>query len=133
MRYWTIAFALSAAVLAFGCSAKTGPKTATVKGKVTLDGAPLPAGKIIFDEGPSVPAADLEIKDGQYSGQATVGKKTVRISVPKFVPPPKGMSGGAYEKGMEQESLPARYNSASTDVREVKEGANDFDFDVKSR
>lgn len=125
----------SALVLALGCSSGPAqPKSAAVKGKVTLDGAPLASGSIVFDEGPSVPATAVEIKNGEYSGTATVGKKTVRISAFKAAPAPKDMTGAAYEGGNKVNYLPARYNTASTEVREVKEGGpNEFDFQVKSK
>ena len=136
MTFWKAALTVLPALLLIGCSGNTGgqAKSGKVKGKVMLDGAPLPVGKIVFDEGPSVPAAELEIKDGVYSGSATVGKKTVRIQAIKYTPAPAGMAGQpGYEKGIPDNFLPAKYNTASTETREVKEGDNSFDFEVKSK
>lgn len=136
MTFWKAAFFILPALLLVGCSGNSGSqaKSGTVKGKVMLDGAPLPVGKIVFDEGPSVPTAEMEIKDGMYSGSATVGKKTVRIHAIKYGPAPAGMAGQpGYEKGIPENYLPAKYNTASTDTREVKEGANSFDFEVKTK
>ncbi len=126
-KNWLASFALLA--LTLGCGGKSDqPKSATVKGKVTLDGAALAAGKISFDEGPGVPSVELEIKDGAYSGPVTVGKKTVRITVMRMAPAPKGMPG------VEENVLPAKYNTESKEVREVKDsGPNEFDFDVKKK
>lgn len=114
-----------------GCGKKVeGPKTAEVKGKVTRDGAPLASGKIVFDEGPSVPAAELDIKDGVYSGQVLVGSKTVRIFSYKTVP----QKGPMKDQTMLENTLPAKYNTASKETREVKEGVpNEFDFTLTSK
>ena len=123
-------FALPLALFALGCSGgSSGKPTVEVKGKVTLDGQPLASGKIVFDEGPTIPATELEIKNGAYEGKTTPGSKTVRITSFKAVSAPKGMAGGAYEKGMEENFLPAKYNTASKDIKEVKDGSkNEFDF-----
>lgn len=131
MTFWKAALLIPALAL-LGCSGKEKKDTTgTVKGKVTLDGSPLATGKIIFEDAPGVPAAELAIKDGAYQGTAIVGKKTVRIVATKVGPPPKGMPG---MPGAEEEiPLPAKYNKASTDTREVKEGDNSFDFEVKTK
>jgi len=135
MILWTSFFTLSLTLFAIGCGAKTnGKPTADVKGKVTLDGNPLASGKIVFDEGAGIPAVELDIKNGVYEGKVSAGTKAVRISSYKTVPAPKGMTGPAYDKGVEENFLPAKYNSASRESREVKVGAtNEFDFAVTSR
>lgn len=134
MRCWTIAFALSAVLLTLGCSGGSNQeKTAPVKGSVTIDGMALANGKIVFDGGTSVPAVELEIKDGKYEGESTLGKKTVRIYSYRRVAPPPGMTGPEYEQGVLENTLPARYNAASQVAREVKEDeTNTFDFQVTS-
>ena len=78
----------------------------------------------------SVPAGEFDIKDGAYSGQVQVGSKTVRISSYKTVP----QKGAMKNMTMEENILPAKYNSASKEVREVKAGGpNEFDFAVTSK
>ncbi len=120
-----------------GCgSGKTPPKMATVKGKVTIDAKPLASGSITFEgtDG-SIPTV-IDIKDGVYEGQTSVGEKIVRIMAFKTVPlNAGGMTGPEYEnKTTEQNYLPARFNTNSTDKRVVKEGdANEFDFGVMSK
>ncbi len=132
MRHCKSALTLTAFLLALGCGGKSDqPKAVAVKGKVTLDGAPLATGKIQFDEGPSVPVVELEIKDGVYSGPVSVGKKTVRILSIKVGKPPAGMPG---MPGVEENVLPAKYNTESKEVREVKDsGPNEFDFTVSAK
>lgn len=132
---WSI-FCLTLGLSVAGCSEKAAsPKTATVKGKVTLDNTPLASGKIVFDATePGQPPSELDIIDGAYSGTSFIGKRIVRISAYKTVPGPKGMTGPEYEKGIQQNYLPARYNVESKEVREVVAGTeNVFDFELKSR
>jgi hypothetical protein len=131
MLRWKCASIIPLFLVFVGCGKKVeGPKIAEVKGKVTLDGAPLASGKIVFDEGPSVPATELDIKDGAYSGQVLVGSKTIRIFSYKTVP----QKGPMKDQTMLENILPAKYNTASKEVREVKEGGpNEFDFAVTSK
>jgi len=131
MLRWKFAPLFPLVLILGGCGDKPkGTPSAEVKGKVTLDGAPMPSGKIVFDEGPSVPAAELDIKDGAYSGPVLVGSKTVRISVFKTVP----QKGPMKDQTMQENILPAKYNTASKEVREVKAGGpNEFDFAVSSK
>lgn len=114
-----------------GCGkTSTAIQTADVKGNVTLDGAPLDGGKIVFDAGPGVPPGDLDIKGGTYSGKVQPGQKTVRIYLYKTVP----QKGAMKDQTMQENVLPAKYNSASKETREVKEGGpNEFDFAVTSK
>lgn len=135
MRLSYLVAVLSTVLLALGCGGKSDqPKSAAVKGKVILEGVPLATGKIQFDEGAGVPVAEMDIKDGVYAGSVTVGKKTVRITALKAGSAPAGMAGQpGYEKGVEVNYLPVRYNTESKDVREVKDGPNEFDFEVKKK
>jgi len=126
MRRWQLLAIIPLFLVLVGCGKKDDrPKTGEVKGKVTLDGAPLASGKIVFEEGPGVPPTELDIKDGVYSGQVRVGPKTVRIFSYKTVP----QKGVMKDQTMQVNTLPAKYNTASKETREVKEGGpNEFDF-----
>ncbi len=139
MLRWKFASLLPVVLILAGCGGKSsGPPTADVKGKVTLDGVPLASGKIVFDEGPSIPAAELDINDGVYSGPVLVGSKTVRISsykesAPQGAPQKGAMKGPGYDT-MQVNILPAKYHSGSKETREVKAGGpNEFDFAVTSK
>lgn len=125
-----------AAVLV-GCgSGKTQPKMATVKGKVTIDAKPLESGKITFEGMDGTPPTTLDVKGGVYEGQTTEGEKKVRITAYKLVAMPKtGMTGPEYDnKKIEENYIPARFNSDSKEVRMVKpDSPNEFDFGVMSK
>ena len=136
MLRWKFVSIIPLILIILGCGGKKpdGTPTAEVKGKVTLDGAPLASGKIVFDEGPTVPSTELDIKDGAYSGQVQVGSKTVRISAFKDAAPQKGAPKGPGYDTMQVNILPAKYNKDSKEVREVKAGGpNEFDFAVTSK
>ncbi len=136
-RQFVSAVFLISLTLLVGCGGGGDPAktpTAAVKGKVTLDGTPLPKGKIVFDSTEAgKPASEIEVKNGTYEGTAAVGSRTVRILAMRPAKPPAGMSGPGYDN-MEENYLPAKYNTASKDVREVKAGGpNEFDFTVTSK
>jgi len=135
MLRWKFVSIIPLVLLLIGCGEKPArTPTAVVKGKVTLDGQPLASGKIVFDGGPSVPAPELKITDGTYSGEVEVGSKTVRISSYKAPPPQKGPPKGPGYDTMPVNILPAKYNTASKETREVKGGGpNEFDFAVTSK
>ena len=143
MQRLKFAFFLPLLLILLGCGGKSsGPAIAAVKGKVTLDGAPLASGKIVFEEAtPGMPAAELDIIDGAYSGEVLVGSKTVRISSYKdkdatLAGSPKSAPKNAGTTSMTAQvnTLPAKYNTASKETREVKVGGpNEFDFTVTSK
>jgi len=109
-----------------GCSSDFGD----VSGTVTLDGKPLKDIAVRFeDEGGSATIARTNA-EGKYVLQysldqmgAPVGKHKVTI----FTPAP--VSEGTGDRAP-KEVVPARYNSASTLVREVKPGNQVLDFDL---
>jgi hypothetical protein len=101
---------------------KVPPRT-MVTVTVTVDGQPLPMGRISFQVDGQAPGVG-DIKDGQAQFSSPVGKCHVEIVGLRMVP--------RYHEP--QEYLPARYNSESklsADV--VPNGENSFTFEVTSR
>jgi hypothetical protein len=107
-----------------GCS-QSGPETAPVKGRVTLDGRPLPNAVVQFqpDENKR-PAFGGTDENGEYQLYykkgvvgARVGKHIVRITAPS---------------GPNTPAIPERYNKQSELKAEVKPGQNELNFDLKS-
>jgi hypothetical protein len=112
-----------------GCG-KSEPKPGTVHGTVTLDGKPMPEGKIMFypaGEGPS----EIEIKEGAYKGEAKAGKNTVRIGVFRKGPP---LSTSPEAEPPMVNILPAKFHAQSNLAAEVKGGEdNEFNYQVTSK
>jgi hypothetical protein len=111
-------------LLLSGCGSD-GPERYRVTGKVTWEGAPLPAGDIILtptDAG--IPDAG-KIKDGVYELLATEGAKQVAIIAVREVGPVDPAMGMARRENY----IPVRYNDATTLTLTVsRDGANSFDF-----
>lgn len=53
--------------------------TYPVKGKVTVDGAPLPSGRIIFEDVPRGISNTVNIVNGDYEGEAAAGDMKARV------------------------------------------------------
>lgn len=106
------------------------PDTAAVKGTVTLDGAPMATGEVVF-EVPGKSAVVLPVNSGAYSGQVAIGLNKVSVfSYRKG--PVVDMGGEKFGGGMEN-FIPPQYNAESTMKANVEAGgANEFKFEVKS-
>jgi len=111
-----------------GCG---GPQTAEVSGKVDYDGKPLPEGEIYFVGEGKAPEI-LPIKDGNYSGKVTTGKKKVEIYAYKEGKPlPKNTPGAAEAGTPKVNYIPPQYNTSSKTYEEVKAGGpNTFTYSV---
>jgi hypothetical protein len=117
-----------------GCSGQEKPAVARypVRGTVTLDGSPLPDGRITLITVAAGHADAMAIKDGHFEGQAAAGERRVEFSVVKNVkasgPPIPGMP-----ETVPQETLPGQFNSETKyKVTVVPDGVNDFTFDLKN-
>ncbi len=110
-----------------------------VSGAVTLDGKPLSDARVTFQpSGGEGTEAGGEIADGAYritrDEGPTPGDYVVRItSVSKAsLPDPNSMPGDM--PPAPKEPIPPRYNVKSTlNAKVTEEGANAFDFDLKTR
>jgi hypothetical protein len=128
------ALVLTACLVLAGCSGEGKPAVARypVSGTVSLDGSPLPEGRITFVSVSSGHADAMAINDGRFEGKAAAGERRVEFSVVKNVkasgPPIPGMP-----ETVPQESLPAHCNSESKHKATiVPDGVNDFTFDLKN-
>jgi hypothetical protein len=125
---------VSAAVLVFAGCAEPKP---VVKGQVTLDGWPVDSGVIQFFpddlKGPS--GKPGMIHDGTYLvPDVPVGKMRVVINAAKVVGKEKAAdlpNSPMIDKFVE--TVPAKYNTQSTLVREIKPGVNEIDFELTSK
>ncbi|MFO0816946.1 MAG: hypothetical protein U1A77_03315 [Pirellulales bacterium] len=121
-----------------GCGSTVIPH-ATVKGKVTLDGAPLAQGVIQFfaaDPSSSLPPVSSPITNGEYSAQVGVGKMRVEIKSPKILGKMADTTGSMPAEMMSDhsvETLPEIYNSRSQLTCDVTAPECVADFTLKSR
>jgi hypothetical protein len=134
-----------ALLLVTGCGDKSSsvdllPRLA-VSGSVSLDGKPMPEGRIVFEptadiKGPTAIAV-ADIKDGKYvidRAQGPVpGKHKVAItSRPSHTIGVDDMPGTAPKR--EAEKIPSRYNTKTTLTKDISaDSPNQFDFEVTSK
>lgn len=117
-----------------GCD--SGATPARVKGKVTVDGVPLESGAIrLIPVDGKAPTAGSPIEDGEYYvDNAPATKVRVEISASKVVGKRK-----AYDTpdspfiDVTKEMLPEKYNLKSELKRELTKGANELNFDLKTK
>jgi len=134
-----LAAAVAAASLLTGCGETAGgPPGQAVSGVVTLDGRPLESGSIVFvpvdaaGEPTGGPVKDgafaIPAKDGPAPGVYVVSVYS-RKSTGKTMPDPNDPDA-TIEEGFE--SIPAKYNVASTLKAEVAEGDdNRFEYELE--
>ena len=138
-----------------GCG-PSGPALGTVKGKVTLNGRPLPNALVTFEPegggpvgtGPTDAEGKFELysagRKGAKIGNHRVVITTIQEAQPAAEPPgakssddpaymAQPLGGAADYKKAEQmkEKIPAKYNQASELKQEVKAGKNEVNFDLK--
>tara|TARA_R110002095_G_scaffold84126_3_gene73075 strand:+ start:3147 stop:3590 length:444 start_codon:yes stop_codon:yes gene_type:complete len=126
----TASFLLPALV---GCSPtpEDQPDTAEVIGMVVLDGEVLPGAVVTFAPESGRPSTGITDNEGRFelaynkeTKGARIGKHTVRISTQRYI---QNADGSTTEQ---QETIPEKYNAASTLTIEVKPGKNDFPFSL---
>ena len=109
--------------------------TGEVSGLITVDGEPAETGSIGFFplDGKS-PTAGGKIEAGRYTAQVSFGKAKVEIRVSKVVGQKKlyDMPDSPVQSIME-EVLPQKYNDQTELQIDVQPGANQQDFDLKTK
>jgi len=132
-----------------GCGEKEAP-VAPVKGVVTIDAKPLDEATVSFVPDPGnkhvTPGVGVSETDGtfqiRHNGRFGVapGKYKVLISKKNATKPgvevPKAFLNDPVQQelmGVRKETLPKKYSdpASATEIVEVKEGGNTFEFDVK--
>ena len=131
-------FTVTVLLLGGGCGSDE-VKRVAVKGTVTLDGAPLEQGRILFEPaaGNTGPSAGASIQGGVFevpaAGGVVAGKNRVRINANK--PTGKKIKSSFSDQMLDEteEAIPAKYNAQSTLEADVGAGENELDFDLKSK
>src|SRR5260370_41190549 len=115
-----------------GCGA---PSRAGVQGNVTLDGAPVDGGKIMFIAAGAMGNAHADIKEGKYELAAGQGHSlgTYRIEIYWYKKTGKKVVGSDPPNLVEEkiQLIPEKYNTKSSVKEEIKPGMNIFNYDLK--
>ncbi len=112
-----------------GCGSSDG--LTAVSGTVTYDGQPVAKGTVNFTPADgNGPTAAAVIVDGKYSTKIMPGKKKVRIESFKVVGQrrlhPNDTTSPPID--IQEQTLPARYNTKSELTREIASGMRTCDF-----
>jgi len=122
----TAAFAV--ALSAASCSSQN--NLVTIDGSVTLDGAPLPDGDILFTPAdPQFGSEAAKIKDGVYQATVRPGQHKVQIRASRPVPGKKGPMG----EQLIEDYIPAKYNDQSNLSIDVSASQRKHDFQLQSK
>lgn len=132
--------ACAAILTAVGCSSRPAdqPPLGRVRGKVTMNGQPLPGVDVVFapDKGrPSVATTD---QVGRYDLSYINTTKGAKVGPHKvFIRPaetsPDEVSGDGLKPAAPRPAVPAKYNKKSELTAEVKAGSNTIDFALESK
>jgi hypothetical protein len=120
-------------VVALGCSDGSQGPSAVVAGKVTLGGAPVPAGTVLFmtDDGQ---AASAELNaDGDYVVHCSPGRYKIAVTPPPPPDPLAAPAAPATQSSPIAQSIPPRYRDLGRSglTIDVKQGDNQFDIVLK--
>lgn len=131
-RFVALGFLMFAIVTGLGCrdSRPSAPATTAVKGKVTLDRKPMATGEVRFAV-PGFPPATFAVKDGAFSGEASVGQNKVDVVLMKDM----GFTTTVPKTPIQVNTVADRFSGPNTTLTaDVKKGeANEFTFDVSSK
>jgi hypothetical protein len=128
-----VGIVLTGAFLCAGCN--SGSAKAKIRGKVTLDGQPVPTGSISF-----IPAdgkgqtAGAMIQDGVYEAEVSAGSMRVEIRYAKVVGKRKLYdTPDSPTVDRTEEQIPPKYNTQSQLVETITTKRSEINFDLKSK
>jgi hypothetical protein len=121
-------------VLTLLSACNRGPAVGKVAGEVTLDGAPLKDGNILFTpiDGQGQTAGD-KITDGKFTVDVPVAKMQVQITASEVIGQEPAYLGDPKSPMIPKlrELVPQRYNAQSELTLDVKPGPQTVKFDLK--
>jgi hypothetical protein len=111
---------------------------AGVQGSITLDGAPVDGGRIMFiPTDPKGHNAYGDIKEGKYEVVADKGPSlgTHKVEILWFKKTGKKVVGSDPPNLVEEkiQLIPEKYNKKSSVKEEIKPGMNTFNYDLKKK
>jgi hypothetical protein len=120
---------LAAVLIVIGCG-QSGPRMVKVSGTVKFDGKPIANGDISFVPLSGGAPTILKITSGLYEGEVPSGKKRIEFYSYTAGKAPAQNTPGA-DGPIVVNTLPSKYNSESTEARDVSPpGPYTFDFDL---
>jgi hypothetical protein len=133
-----VAILMLASIVSISACSRGGrlePPRYPVSGAVTLDGAPLPDGRVQFVTVSKGLIDSIPIKDGKFSGMATEGDRRVEFFVIKELPFAESgitpMPGQTPPDTVKLQVLPPHLNASSTFTATVTpSGPNQFTFEL---
>ena len=129
-RFALVGSVMFALVGIVGCGGAEELPTYPVTGKVSFSGMPVAEGEIVFEDATGLPPDAGKIANGEFSLRAKAGRKVVRIRASREVPGEQ--NAGIPGTPVRRDYIPAKYNTKSTLVEEVKADApNEFSFELK--
>jgi hypothetical protein len=121
--------AIVAAALSTASCSSSNPLI-SIAGKVTLDGAPVSEGDILFTPTDSAFGSEsAKIKDGAYQANLRPGQTKVQIRASRPVPGKKGPMG----EQLIEDYIPPKYNEQSSLAIDVSKDQRKHDFDLQSK
>ncbi|MBA2115831.1 hypothetical protein [Bremerella alba] len=133
MKFLTL-FLVCAGMTSLGCGSSNAPGMIDVDGVVTLDGAPIEEGKILFRQVDGDQRAfATDIVNGTYQLQSLQGNTRVEIRASRIIPGKFDMSNGTPEP-MGEMYIPKRYNKDSDLTATINSDQdNQFNFELTSK
>jgi len=125
---WAVVIVPVLAVIT-GCGSEQLPNRQTITGTVTLESEPIQKGSIHFSSPQDIAEGTetfVDIIDGQYTAQVTLGKKRVSIRGLK-----ETRSGGDAMPPDYVEIVPEKYNVRSELEANITKEAERFDFELQ--
>jgi hypothetical protein len=120
--------------LLLGCGKPAEERTAVVLGTVTLEGAPLEAGTVLFMTEGGHAASESLAPDGSYTVRCRPDRYKVAVTPPP-PPDPLGIPAGAAASRMPPSGkpIPKRYQDLGSSglTVEAKKGNNRFDISMR--
>ena len=122
------------------CTGCGGPRQ-RVEGNILFDGEPVDGGVIIFmkGSGPGSDRGNAPIMGGNYviegdrAKNLDPGSYLVQIFWIQKLNKPGATPGNNDSSPAVKNLIPAKFNAKSTLTREIVEGSNKYDFDLKSK
>lgn len=132
--------AIAAFVVLAGCSSRPAdqPPLGRVRGKVTMNGQPLPGVDIVFAPDKGRPSVGTTDTSGRYDLSYINTTKGAKVGPHKvFIRPAEvsqdEVSGDGSKTAAPRPVIPAKYNKRTELTAEVKAGSNTFDFALESK